>query len=104
MCGAFGGPPPDPAGRPVAGPLRRSAIARAVDEVCPALTVRAVPGGWTAATGTGRTTVCRTLDALVTAVAPHVVRSPRYRGTDPDAAEAVRAVRAELVIFMATTG
>ena len=44
----------------------------AVDAACPALTVRAVPGGWTVATRTGRTTVCRTLVALVDAVAADV--------------------------------
>jgi hypothetical protein len=72
MCGACGAPPPDPAGALVSGPRRRAAVARAVAAACPGITVRAVPGGWTVATRTGRTTVCRTLGALVAAAAPHV--------------------------------
>jgi hypothetical protein len=71
MCGACGAPPPDPAGALVAGPRRRAAVARVVAAICPDVTVRAVPGGWTVATRTGRTTVCPTLDALVVAAAPH---------------------------------
>jgi hypothetical protein len=59
MCGACAGPPPDPAG------------ALVVAAACPGLTVRAVAGGWTVATRTGRTTVCRTLDALARAAGPH---------------------------------
>jgi hypothetical protein len=75
MCGACGAPPPDPAGALVAGPRRRAAVARVVAAECPGVTVRAVPGGWTVATRTGRTTVCRTLDALVAAAAPHAPRA-----------------------------
>jgi hypothetical protein len=69
MCGACGGPPPDPAGALVAGPRRRAAVARTVASMCPGLVVRAVPGAWTVSTRTGRTTVCRTLDALVATAA-----------------------------------
>ncbi len=72
MCGACGAPPRDPDGHLVAGPRRRTAVARALDAACPALTVRAVPGGWTVATRTGRTAVCRTLAALLDAVAADV--------------------------------
>ncbi len=71
MCGACGGAPPDPAGPLVAGPHRRAAVARTATAASRGVTVRAVPGGWTVATRSGRTTVCRTLDALVTAVVPH---------------------------------
>lgn len=71
MCGACGGAPPDPAGSRVAGPHRRAAVARTVTAASHGVTVRAVPGGWTVATRSGRTTVCRTLDALVTAVLPY---------------------------------
>jgi hypothetical protein len=92
MCGACGGPPPDPAGALVAGPLRRAAVARAVDAVCAGVTVRAVPGGWTVATRTGRTTVCRTLAALVTAAAPHAGEPvAALPASVPEAATAVRA-------------
>jgi hypothetical protein len=72
MCGACGGAPPDPAGPRVAGPHRRAAVARTFTAASHGLTVRAVPGGWTVATRSGRTTVCRTLDGLVAAVLPHV--------------------------------
>ncbi|MEN3299555.1 hypothetical protein [Pseudonocardia sp.] len=72
MCGACGGAPPDPAGPRVAGPHRRAAVARIFTAASHGLAVRTVPGGWTAATRSGRTTVCRTLDGLVAAVLPHV--------------------------------
>ena len=71
MCGACGGGPPDPAGALVAGPRRRTAVARAVAAANPKLIVRAVPGGWTVSTRTGRTTVCRTLHELVSAAAAY---------------------------------
>ncbi len=70
MCGACGGPPPDPDGARVAGPRRRAAVARAVQDARTGLVVRAVPGGWTVATRTGRTRVARTLDELLAAAAP----------------------------------
>lgn len=70
MCGACGGPPPDPDGAKVAGPRRRAAVARVVGARCPTLRVRAIPGGWTVATRTGATTVCRTLAALLAATTP----------------------------------
>ncbi|MHA6624274.1 hypothetical protein ACU61A_02575 [Pseudonocardia sichuanensis] len=69
----------------MAGPRRRAAVARAVASVCPGLTVRAVPGAWTVATRTGRTTVCRTLAALVATAA---------RAGETEAAEVLAAVRA----------
>ena len=69
MCGACGGPPPDPDGARVAGPRRRAAVAMAVQSARAGLVVRAVPGGWTVATRTGRTRVARTLDELITAAA-----------------------------------
>lgn len=68
MCGACGGPPPDPHGALVAGPRRRAAVALLVGS--PGLSVRAVPGGWTVARRTGATTVCRTLAALLAATTP----------------------------------
>ncbi len=67
MCGACGGPPPDPDGARVAGPRRRAAVARAVQAAVSGLVVRAVPGGWTVSTRTGRTRVARTLDELLDA-------------------------------------
>jgi len=69
MCGGCGGAPLDPAAALVAGPRRRAAVAVAAQELAPALRVRAVPGGWTVATRTGRTHVHRTLAALAAAVA-----------------------------------
>lgn len=92
MCGACGGPPPDPAGALVAGPRRRAAVARAVGAACPGVTVRAVPGGWTVATRTGRTTVCGTVAALVAAVAPHARASGRRPAGRPDEVAAADAV------------
>jgi len=74
MCGACGGGPPDPDGALVAGPRRRAEVARLVGGRYPALTVRAVPGGWTVATRTGRATVHRTLTDLL-AAAPAVDRA-----------------------------
>jgi hypothetical protein len=71
MCGGCGGAPVDPFGARVAGPSRRAAVARAVGARAPALTVRAVPGAWTVGHATGRTTVCRTLEALLDAVVRH---------------------------------
>jgi hypothetical protein len=94
MCGACGGPPPDPAGALVAGPRRRAAVARAVASVCPALTVRAVPGAWTVATRTGRTTVCRTFDALVAAAAPHLRTTPVAASGGPEVAAVLAALGA----------
>jgi len=67
MCGACGGPPPDPDGARVSGPRRRAAVARAVQAAGSGLVVRAVPGGWTVSTRTGRTRVARTLDELLDA-------------------------------------
>jgi hypothetical protein len=103
MCGACGGPPPDPAGALVAGPVRRAAVARAVGAACPAVRVRAIPGGWTVATRTGRTTVCRTLDALVGAVAPHAVR-PFDAAVGAEARAAVRVAHDTLAIMRAADG
>jgi hypothetical protein len=77
MCGGCGGAPLDPFGALVAGPSRRAAVARAVGRATPSLTVRAVPGAWTVAHPTGRTTVCRTLEALLDAVAAHAAPSRR---------------------------
>jgi hypothetical protein len=68
MCGACGRPH-DPDGARVAGPRRRAAVARAVQGVGSGLVVRAMPGGWTIATRTGRTRVARTLDELLDVVA-----------------------------------
>jgi hypothetical protein len=73
-------------------------LARAVDAACPALTVRAVPGGWTVATRTGRTTVCRTLGALVDAVAAEVAAPVGGGGPDQEMPEAVRAVRSMIAV------
>ena len=70
MCGACGGPPPDPDGARVAGPRRRAAVARAVQAAGSGLVVRAVPGGWTVSTRTGATRVARTLDELLDAAGP----------------------------------
>jgi hypothetical protein len=94
MCGACGGPPPDPAGALVAGPRRRAAVARAVASACPGLTVRAVPGAWTVSTRTGRTTVCRTLDALVVTAAPHMGAISPAVGGSSEAALVLTALRA----------
>ena len=69
MCGACGRPH-DPDGARVSGPRRRAAVARAVQAARAGLVVRAVPGGWTVATRTGRVRVARTLDELLDAVAP----------------------------------
>lgn len=70
MCGACGGAPPDPFGARVAGPRRRAVVARAVEGSSTGLRVRAVPGGWTVSTRTGRVVVARTLDELLAAGAP----------------------------------
>jgi hypothetical protein len=92
MCGGCGGAPLDPFGSLVAGPSRRAAVARAVGRAAPALTVRPVPGGWTVGHPTGRTTVCRTLEALLDAVVTHadasrgVVREAALRAAGPPAA------------------
>ncbi|WP_132428643.1 hypothetical protein [Pseudonocardia endophytica] len=51
----------------MSGPRRRAAVARAVQDGRAGLVVRAVPGGWTVATRTGRTRVARTLDELLDA-------------------------------------
>lgn len=77
MCGACGGPPPDPHGALVAGPRRRAAVARLVGG--PGVTVRAVSGGWTVASRTGATTVCRTLTALLVATTPERERPALLR-------------------------
>lgn len=69
MCGACGGPPPDPFGARVSGPRRRAAVARVVAARTRA-SVRAVPGGWTVTGRTGRVSVARTLDELLAAVGP----------------------------------
>jgi hypothetical protein len=94
MCGACGAPPPDPAGALVAGPLRRAAVARAVAAACPGLTVQAVPGGWTVATRTGRTTVCRTLDALAREAGPYAASTTLV--VAPARADAAGAAEAAL--------
>jgi hypothetical protein len=78
MCGGCGGAPLDPDAALVAGPRRRAAVAAAAQELAPALRVRAVPGGWTVATRTGRTHVHRTLAGLVTAVAAPDARSATH--------------------------
>ncbi|RZT88612.1 hypothetical protein EV383_5556 [Pseudonocardia sediminis] len=70
MCGGCGGPPPDPDGARVAGPRRRAAVARAVNAARGDSAVRAIPGGWTVSGRTGRVTVARTLDELLTAATP----------------------------------
>jgi hypothetical protein len=96
MCGGCGGAPLDPFGALVAGPSRRAAVARAVGRAAPTLSVRPVPGGWTVALPTGRTTVCRTLEALLDAVVAHTDRSrPALRDAALRAAEPPAAAVAD---------
>jgi hypothetical protein len=90
MCGGCGGAPLDPEGALVAGPRGRAAAAAAAQELAPALRVRAVPGGWTVATRTGRTRVLRTLAELVAAVAVPDAR-PAVRARLLQAAEGARS-------------
>lgn len=63
-------PPTDPDQLRVVGLRRRTAVARAVNEVCRTVDVRAFAFGWTVSTISGYISLCHTLDELLTAAAP----------------------------------
>ncbi|MDN5919509.1 MAG: hypothetical protein L0I76_31160 [Pseudonocardia sp.] len=62
--------PTDPDELRVVGLRRRAAVARAVNEVCRGVEVRAFEFGWTVSTIAGYICVCHTLDDLLTVAAP----------------------------------
>lgn len=68
MCGGCAGAPPDWAAELVAGPRRRSAVARRMSAMMSRDRVAAIPSGWTVSAPTGSTVVCRTYDELVAVV------------------------------------
>jgi hypothetical protein len=59
--------PPDPDELRVVGLPRRAAVARAVNEVCRLVHVRAFEHGWTVSTISGYIQLCHTLDDLLEA-------------------------------------
>lgn len=63
-------PPPDPDALRLVGLRRRTAVARAVNEVCRLVDVRAFEHGWTVSTVAGYIRLCHTLDALLEMSAP----------------------------------
>ncbi|MBW0105341.1 hypothetical protein [Pseudonocardia sp. KRD291] len=68
----------DPDELRVIGLRRRTAVARAVNEVCRGVDVRAFEFGWTVSTIAGYICVCHTLDDLLDAAArPEDVRMLR---------------------------
>ncbi len=62
--------PPDPDALRVVGLRRRTAVARAVNEVCRLVHVRAFEHGWTVSTVSGYIQLCHTLDELLENAAP----------------------------------
>jgi hypothetical protein len=70
MCGACSGGAYDWAGPLVSGPIRRASIARFINRICPGITVKTFPQGWTIANRTGASKTAKTLDVLLDAAAP----------------------------------